>query len=109
ALLLTAAQLRRIPLFASLESYEFQRLHHFAFDFTLGSFAQLKTESDVFVNRHMRPERVVLKNKSDRARIGRHEYAALDRCLNFIRDRNRPRIGHFEPGDRSQKCRLTAT
>ena len=75
----------------------------------LGQLAQLQTKGDVFEDRHMRPQRIVLKDEADLAGIRRHEHAALDGGLHLIGDGNRSRVGNFEPGDGSQQRRLAAT
>src|ERR1044071_5309362 len=98
-LLLAAAQLGRIALIAPLQANQIQRRHHSALDFILRLFAQLEAEGDVFENRHVRPQRVVLKYKADFARVRRDENAVFYGSLYFVSDGNRARVGNFESGN----------
>ena len=109
ALLLPAAQLRWISLIATLEANEIERRQDLLLDFLSGFFMQLEAEGDILENRHVRPQRIILKYETDLARIRRHEDAALDRRLHLVGNGNRSCIRNLETGDRSQQCRLAAT
>ena len=74
----------------------------FAPNFYLGQLSQLEAKGDIFENRHMRPQRIVLKYEPDFAGIRRHQHASLNGGLQLIGNGNHARVGNFEAGDGSQ-------
>ncbi len=56
----------------------------------------------------MRPERIILKDKTDLARIGRNQDAVLDGSLHFVADRYGTGVGYLETRNGTQQRRFTA-
>ena len=72
ALLLAAAQLRRVAPAIPLERDELQRLGDAPGDLRLADAADLQAVADIRLDRHVREERVVLEDGVERPPVDRH-------------------------------------
>ena len=101
ALALAAGELVRIAVRQPVELHQLQQFHHAAFNFRLGRAHRARThtqaECDVFENRHVPEQGVVLKHESD--------FTILHPGIGgvFIVEQDAPRVGLLEPGDDTQQ------
>src|SRR5690242_6488662 len=70
ALLLPAGKLRSWTVFQSVETDDLQNIRDFALDFILLASLNRQRISDIFRYRHVRPDRVGLKDHADRSFVG---------------------------------------
>ena len=108
ALLLAAGKLGGVALFKLLDLEQGEQLVHAPADARLIPLEHLQTEGDVFIHRHVRPERVVLEQKADVAFVRRQVDALFGIENRHAVDQNPAAGRRFKPGDHAQGGRFAA-
>src|SRR6516165_5268538 len=106
ALLLAAAQLRRLSILMAVHLHQSERLCNAALDFRFRQSLQLEAEGDVLEDGLVGPERVALEYHRHVSLLRRHHPPRRSDLLAVELDRTA--IGLNEPGDHSQQSRLAA-
>ena len=101
-LALAAGQSLRLPVQQVGDIQDLRGFFHAAFDFILGSLAQLQAESHVVVNRHVGIKSVVLEHHGDVAILG------SDVVHQFVADVQFAVGNFFQAGDHAQRSGFTA-
>ena len=107
-LLLAAGKLGGVALFKLLDLEQGEQLVHALADARLIPLEHLQTEGDVFIHRHVRPERVVLEQKADVALVRRQVDALFGIENRHAVDQNPAAGRRFKPGDHAQGGRFAA-
>ena len=108
ALLLTAGKFGGIAFFKLLDFEQREQLVHAFANARLIPLEHFQTESDVFIHRHMRPERVILEQEADVALVRRQVDALFGIENRRAVDEDAAAGRRFQPGDHAQGGRFAA-
>ena len=104
----TAGKVGGIAFFKLLDFEQREQLVHAFANARLIPLEHLQTEGDVFIHRHVRPERVVLEQKADVALVRRQVDALFGIENRHAVDQNPAAGRRFKPGDHAQGGRFAA-
>ena len=108
ALLLAATEQRAGALFHAGHAHQLEDRRHPGPDFATGKFPRLQGKGDVFLDGHVRPDRVGLEHHADVAFFRGERKARMGQHHRVVAEINRTFVGLFQARDHAERRRLAA-